>query len=174
MESKSVDALKQLFEINNGIIMACFKDLKPDHYTQDFHGISPIIYQAGHLTAMRYNLAKHLGIDISLVDREMKDPEMYNRPFDASLEYDRMEIKNDWEKITTLLSAKFDLISVEELEKNIETQLPITNKNILGLLSFYFWHEAYHLGQMGALRKRFGHQDIMRTWYEIVKGKAIA
>ena len=42
------------------------------------------------------------------------------------------------------------------LERRPGADSPHAEKTVLEALSFYAWHEPYHLGQLGTLRAQFG------------------
>jgi len=171
MKASSVIALESILDINNLTILSVYKDLKPEHYYAQLEGsyFAPITWQAGHITNSRFGLAKDLGIDVSTIRREMTDPEMFNKAYDPSLNYDGMEIKSDWDAITAKIKERIATITEEEFLAEIETKLPTKDKTSRGVMSFMMWHESYHLGQMGGLRKYFGYLDVQHTFYDVVQ-----
>ncbi len=171
MKPSSVISLEGILNINNLTILSVYKDLKPEHYYSQLEGsyFAPISWQAGHITNNRFQIAEVLGIDLSTIEREMKTPELYNKAYDTSLKYDGIEIKNDWDTITEKINGRLAIITEIEFTATIETKLPTQDKSPRGIMSFMMWHESYHLGQMGGLRKYFGYLDVQHTFYDVIK-----
>ncbi len=66
--------------------------------------------------------------------------------------------------LTARLDASFDALvqglqSVSSAQLEVEAQLWDKPQPLGGLLAFFFWHEAYHVGQLNLLRQVAGKND---------------
>jgi hypothetical protein len=71
------------------------------------------------------------------------------------------ELKNSFGEIGNLLTERLDHITDEELDASSPKDFPVADKSVRGGLAFLAWHEAYHVGQMGFLRKWLGFQSLV-------------
>lgn len=108
----------------------------------------------GHLTASRYGMAGLLGNTDepswrSLFSRgaEIKDKSAY--PSFA-------ELKKAWQDVSEKLHDCLTHVRNEELAAPSDLEFPGVDKTIGGSLAFLHFHEAYHLGQLGYLRRLLG------------------
>jgi len=68
------------------------------------------------------------------------------------------EITSRWKNSSAAISEGIGHIPEEVLEAKAPVQAPIADDTIRGLLSFLVSHEAYHIGQLGLLRKMSGKE----------------
>ena len=77
------------------------------------------------------------------VNRGIVEPEKYP-PIE--------EIRNRWEQVTDTVRGRLNELTAEELSEPGK-RLPIEMPDLLGGFTFLVWHESYHVGQMGYVRK---------------------
>ena len=106
--------------------------------------LNPIIWIAGHMATYRCKLAHALGrpVDHGWGDRfdrgtEVSDP----RPFPSV------------GKATEVLEQRFEELTEDELSATAPRDFPFPDKTIRGMIFFLSYHESYHLGQIGFLKK---------------------
>ncbi len=68
---------------------------------------------------------------------------------DASLQ----ELKASWTRSAAQLKALFDGVSAEQLAQESAKKVPIGDSSVSGAVSFFAWHESYHVGQIGTALK---------------------
>jgi DinB family protein len=68
------------------------------------------------------------------------------------------EITAKWKATAGAISNGISNIPEDVLAAKSPTQAPIADDTIRGLLSFLISHEAYHIGQLGMLRKMAGKE----------------
>jgi uncharacterized damage-inducible protein DinB len=107
-----------------------------------------------HVVQSRHTIAKTAGLEIespfeALTKGRRSIAEMRSMPA-------MDELREDWKKLTGELRVRFGQISPAELDKDTGIGLPVDDKSVLGVLAFLFMHEAYHIGQLGLLRKQVG------------------
>jgi uncharacterized damage-inducible protein DinB len=106
---------------------------------------------AGHIASARYGVADSLGIKAkcpwgNLYDRgaEVADKAKY-----PSLQ----EIKTVWKDISAKIVKGLQEATEEQLSKEPEWQGPGMENSVRGVITFLSFHESYHMGQLGYLRK---------------------
>jgi uncharacterized damage-inducible protein DinB len=68
------------------------------------------------------------------------------------------EITSKWNQVSANISEGISKIPEEVLAAKSPSQAPIADDSIRGLVSFLISHEAYHIGQLGILRKLIGKE----------------
>ena len=63
----------------------------------------------------------------------------------------------DWDTITSKFSEALSALTTEQLDAKAPFPSPLGD-TIGGMLAFLAHHEAYHIGQLGILRKYFGKE----------------
>ena len=107
-----------------------------------------------HVVQSRHHIAKMMGLELvdpfaPLTKGRRSIAEMQGMP---ALE----EVRAEWKRLTGELRVRFGQISPAELDKDTGTGLPIDDKSVLGVVAFLLMHEAYHIGQLGLLRRQVG------------------
>ncbi len=101
----------------------------------------------GHILHCRYMLAGRLGLDV-----ESPFGDTYWKAIEDK-KYPKMEeVVNDFPKISEKLIQQIKSKSDEELDHRAAQDQP----SLADMLSFFSYHEAYHLGQIGYARKIIG------------------
>lgn len=102
----------------------------------------------GHLTTCRFML-------LNLIGGKESDPyfNIYFKEISNETKYpDLKTISNNWDKASKLLIDKISSMSDEV----IESPIPDKGGSPKDFISFFTYHEAYHLGQIGYARKILG------------------
>ena len=102
----------------------------------------------GHLATCRFML-------LNLIGGKENDPyfNLYFKAIADDARYPSLPvIKNNWEQATGLLIQKIESLTEEEM--NLE--IPGKGGRPKDFISFFIYHEAYHLGQVGYARKFLG------------------
>ncbi len=61
-----------------------------------------------------------------------------------------------WNEVSPSISGRFNHLPEELLDSPAPSQSPIPDESFRGLIAFLLSHEAYHVGQLGILRKLAG------------------
>lgn len=107
--------------------------------------VNHINWLLGHLTTCRFML-------LNLIGGKEADPHfnIYFKSISNETDYPELqEIKKNWDKISALLIEKIGSIS----EEDMESEIPGKGGRPKDFISFFTYHEAYHLGQVGYARK---------------------
>ena len=111
-----------------------------------------LLWVAGHIAHTRAALAQLMGADFESPLKE------FNDPIDDSRTYADLEtVKDVFAQATNALHTSLPLVSDEALAGPAPWQLPVSDQTLGGAIAFLVQHEAYHVGQMGLLRKALGY-----------------
>jgi uncharacterized damage-inducible protein DinB len=111
--------------------------------------------QVNHLNWLLGHLATCRLMLLNLIGGNAADPyfNIYFKSISEENKYPSLkEIKENWDFATNLLIEKIESISEEEME----TEIPGKGGGPRDFISFFIYHEAYHLGQIGYARKLLG------------------
>ncbi|MBA3828439.1 MAG: DinB family protein [Taibaiella sp.] len=154
----ATSVLKIQFDLQTRLFRNTLLDIADEETNDKFdEGINSIKWLAGHLLNTRVSgLAKIAGVpsDDSYVA-------MFGRgsKWESGGDYPTIEtIMDKWESTSSAISAGLAALPDEVLQAKAPAQGPIADETILGLLSFLMHHEAYHIGQLGILRKMAGRE----------------
>jgi len=128
-----------------------------DAHARNSEDINHIKWVAGHLLNTRMtSIAKVAGL---------QPDDAYSAQFgrgvslDPGADYPPIgEITAKWKETAAAISEGINNIPEEVLAAKSPAQAPIADDSIRGLLSFLLSHEAYHIGQLGILRKLAGKE----------------
>ncbi len=108
---------------------------------------------AGHVAHTRASIANMLGASFE------SPLEAYNKAIeDNSKLVDLDTIQEVFTGATNALHGALSTASEELLDSPAPFELPITDNTMGGFVAFLVQHEAYHIGQMGILRKALGYE----------------
>ena len=89
--------------------------------------------------------------------------------FDAATDISTMkeypplyEIMAEWDELHEATLACMEGLSTVELDAESPAPFPTEDTSILGAIAFLAFHEAYHVGQMGLVRKYLGFEPVVQ------------
>ena len=119
-----------------------------------------LAFIACHALDSRFYLMK-------LAGRERTNP--WRALFDAATDITTMkeypplyELVAEWDELHEATLAHLAEMSAAELDAESPARFPPDDRSILGGIAFLAFHEAYHVGQMGLVRKYFGFDPVVR------------
>lgn len=118
-----------------------------------------LLWITGHLTLSRSRMVKLAGGDAEFAWTDLFSRGSAIQEPAAYPSLDR--ILEAWDKTSGLLLAALPKMTPEQLFSKSPQSVPGDDKSIRGALSFLVYHEAYHIGQMGYLRKMLGHESLV-------------
>jgi uncharacterized protein YndB with AHSA1/START domain/uncharacterized damage-inducible protein DinB len=111
-----------------------------------------VLWIAGHLAHNRGAIANMIG---STIESPL---EIFNKELDPKATYPGLDdILEFHTKATHEIITRIPLADEKMLTGNAPFELPIADGSLHGVLTFFAQHEAYHIGQMGLLRRQLGH-----------------
>jgi uncharacterized damage-inducible protein DinB len=120
--------------------------------------VNHIKWLAGHLLATRYGFKELGGLDVENPYAELF---AHGKPIDDHATYPPLDdIRERWNAISSKISEAFVNLPSEIADGPSPVNVPVGDMTLGGFLSFLMHHEAYHLGQMGILRKYLGKEGM--------------
>ncbi|MFQ5570638.1 MAG: DinB family protein [Rhodothermales bacterium] len=123
--------------------------------------VNNIKWLAGHLTSTRYSM-KQIG--------QLEEDDPYSELFSHGhglrddVEYPSIKaIKTHWNAISERISTGMARLPEAVLAGPAPAKVPIDDGTMGGMLAFLMHHEAYHIGQMGILRRYLGKEAMKYT-----------
>ena len=71
------------------------------------------------------------------------------------------ELVAEWDELHEATLAALDGLSAADLDATSAARFPTEDGSILGGITFLAFHEAYHVGQLGLVRKFFGLDPVV-------------
>ena len=120
---------------------------------------NPLLWLAGHVTQFRSRLLILIG-----VPRDFPWPQIFDtgaKVGPASLYPEPEALVALWEEQSALLEERLAALSEAELAAPPGLKVPSTDATLRGAVGYFSLHEAYHVGQMGYVRKWLGMTPII-------------
>jgi uncharacterized damage-inducible protein DinB len=115
--------------------------------------VNHIKWLAGHLVNTRLMMKDMAGLEA--------DPKfaVFEGKLDSSIKYPTLDvIKTKWNEIAGKLSTGLKNLPEQVLNGPAPTKTPIGGDTMHDFLGFLMHHEAYHIGQLGIMRKTVGKE----------------
>ena len=142
------------FQMQTGFFDKAVEGINQGHSLKRMNEkINHISWITGHIVSCRYMLCGMLGVKAS-----EPFPEFFGnlKGIDESFSYPNLdELTADMPAITKELTKKLSEMSDEELQKEA------FGGKLVDIIQFFIYHEAYHIGQIGILRKALGYEAII-------------
>lgn len=149
----SLIALKEVLKINTNLFRNSILDLSEQESNTTFsENSNSFNYIFGHNIGARFFMASLLGNK-----SEFNYASLYHgqeKPFDQNTVYPTLaELKPEFETITQRLINLLETVSDDVLNSTLPFEFPYVENSALSGVLFLAQHEAYHIGQLGFLRK---------------------
>ena len=154
------ECISGMFKTNTDIVNRAIEGILPEHWFLKLGEASNhLMWVAGHLVVSRGTVLKTLGSEwsapwSSLFARGAKLASTDQYP---GVE----EIRKAWKDVSERLSASLAAVPAEVLTKPAPEGRPSFDRKVGGLVAFLAFHETYHVGQVGYLRKWLGYGQIV-------------
>ncbi|MFT4601615.1 MAG: hypothetical protein ACI857_001798 [Arenicella sp.] len=110
---------------------------------------------SGHAVSARYNMAALLGLNVTQPHADLFD---HGSSIDPTKTYPSVETTlADFEAISETVIEGLNNTSDEMMSQKAPMPCPMGD-TVGDLFAFFAHHEAYHIGQLGILRKYFGNE----------------
>lgn len=147
--------LHSLFFLNTKLFTNCLDGVDKDTYLKmPDGGLNNIAFLACHCLDARFYMAHLAGLQIINPFKEVFDKIRKPDQFEEFPPVDIISIT--WKETAKLIENKMLIITGEELSKEAPMQMPLVEKTVIGGITFFLQHEAYHIGQIALLRRYFG------------------
>jgi DinB superfamily len=148
-----------LMDIVDNLYAKALHGLDPAELTRaPAENANPMIWMAGHLAQSRVRLGRLLGVEAevpwpSLFQRESSPP--------AADQYPALsDIRRVWDQAASALRTRLRGMKDADLYGELEVKIPSTDGTLRGAIVFALFHEGYHVGQMGYVRRTLGRDRI--------------
>jgi hypothetical protein len=120
---------------------------------------NPLLWLAGHVTHFRTRLLTLVGVPRDFPWGSLFDTGAKVGP--ASLYPKPDDITAVWEELSELLVQRLSTLTEADLATPPAARVPSTDATLRGAIGYFSLHEAYHVGQMGYVRKWLGKTPII-------------
>jgi len=131
-----------------------------DDFKKEIGKHNPVIWIIGHLILCRQRLMKTLGHDIDIKE-SAKQFDMGSKIEDLDHSLTGKELLEEFNQLHQTFMKFLDTVSEETLAQPIERELPNMPKTKEASVQFLNFHETYHLGQLGSLRRIMGKDSLL-------------
>ncbi|NNG15807.1 MAG: DinB family protein [Gemmatimonadales bacterium] len=146
--------IAESLKLTDFIMQVVTKDLTDDVARRQARGDegASIAWVIGHLLHYRHELMKILG---SPEDDPFKE---FSGSATDGMDYPALEeLTKSWAEVSQRVLAVVSRATDQQIEAALPADGgPHAERRVLDTLIFFTWHEAYHMGQLGTLRKQFG------------------
>ena len=147
------------FRMNGGLLDKSIEGLTADEWhRRPGDCANSMIWVAGHIVWARHRVLFFLGkewsrpwLPVFVRGSNAADTGLYPSP---------QELTYAWHDVKVVLTATLKEISADALSVPGPEKLPSFDGMLSGAVSFMAWHETYHVGQAGYLRRLLGHEQV--------------
>lgn len=140
-----------------------FSDEETNQRLNGYLQINHVKYLAGHLLNSQYGLATTVGLNPVIKWDELFAVMGMSEAKDGINYPDIEEIKLEWNNLYQPLRKKLEGLEYENLEEIPPAPFDQVAANVGQLWAFINHHMAYHIGQIGILRRGFGKEPMQYT-----------
>jgi hypothetical protein len=158
------------FDLHNILynnVLAGFTDEETNRRLYGDTKLNHIKYLAGHLLNSQYGFGFLAGVRLDVKWDEMFAAMGRSEARDDITYPAIEEIKAEWNSIYEPSRSALTQLTVEEISKTppkpvdkVFENSPVFDNTIAGFLTFLNHHQAYHIGQIGILRRGFGKEPM--------------
>lgn len=156
----SIGTVAEQFRITTNLFIKAMSGLEAEEAMRRPGPVSnPLLWLAGHVTHFRTRLLTLVGVPKDFPWESIFDTgarvgpaEMYPKPD---------ELVAAWEEVSELLMERLGTLTEEDLATPPLARVPSTDATLRGAIGYFSLHEAYHVGQMGYVRKWLGMTPII-------------
>ena len=147
-----------MFKANTDLVAKATEGISPEQwFLKPCDASNHLMWVMGHMVWARGNLLKTLGSDGALpwasqFARGAKPADIVKFPAVD-------EVRKAWSDVSARLNTSLAEVPAEVLEKPHDK--PTFDGKVGGFVAFLAFHETYHVGQVGYLRKWLGHSPLV-------------
>lgn len=150
-----LNALALQLELNERLFLNAIRDFPPDLWLKRFGDASNhAAFLALHLVDARCFLLRLLGVsafhgfeDTGKNATRLEDISEYPAP---------LAVAESWQRVNSDIRSVLEEIDPETLRSRAPHEFPVNDASVFGAVVFLAQHEAYHLGQLGIIRRAVG------------------
>jgi hypothetical protein len=120
---------------------------------------NPLLWLAGHVIHFRTRMLSLVGVPRDFPWGGLFDTGSKVGPAESYPEPE--ELVAMWEELSELLVERLGVLTEADLAAPPTAKVPTTDATLRGAIGYFSLHEAYHVGQMGYVRKWLGMTPII-------------
>jgi uncharacterized damage-inducible protein DinB len=160
MMDSAIESVLQGMDLNSQLYRGALEGLSREELSRRCGPeSSPVIWIAGHLVSGRYGMAGLAGIKVVGPWQDLF--KRYSRIVEPVAYPEVDEIERAWTEISSRLIGRLGQLTDVELDSPSPRKFPVADNTVRAGLAFLLWHESYHIGQMGFLRKWLGYESLV-------------
>lgn len=152
--------LSKLFEMNYGALYRNLEGIThDDSVVMPEPGGNPINWVVGHVVATRSRMFLMLKLEVIWNNEAtMLYSGLDGTGWSPAAAMDLKEIESDLARSQSVLMSALDEMTGRDLNRRSED-----GRTLAEILGFFHFHEAYHVGQVGVLRRVLGKQGVIKA-----------
>lgn len=154
----SISPIITQFQLQTRLFNNCLEGFNKEYNKQPNATTNHAAWLAGHILFARTNMANLLGMNL---------PNPYDKlyanfkPLETGATYPEVpDVTKNWDELSNKFLAKLDGLTEDVLNSASPIQLPVSDGTMRGTLAFFAHHEAYHIGQLGLVRRYHGYDGM--------------
>lgn len=156
----SIGPVAEQFRITTNLFIKAMSGVSTDDAMRRPGPVSnPLLWLAGHVTQFRSRLLILVGVPNDFPWPDVFDTGAKVGPRELYPEPERLVTL--WEEQSERLMGRLAALTQEELMAPPGLRVPSTDATLRGAIGYFSLHEAYHVGQMGYVRKWLGMSPII-------------
>lgn len=156
----SIGTVAEQFRITTNLFIKAMSDIDKETAMRRPGPMSnPLLWLAGHVIHFRTRMLSLIGVTRDFPWGDVFDTG--SRVGDASQYPEPSVILAAWEEMSELLMERLATLTDEDLVVPPIARVPSTDATLRGAIGYFSLHEAYHVGQMGYVRKWLGMTPII-------------
>ena len=156
----SIGTVAEQFRITTNLFIKAMSDVDKDQAMRRPGPVSnPLLWLAGHVIQFRTRMLTLLG-----APREFPWGSIFDtgaKVGAAGIYPQPEELVAKWEELSEVLMDRLSALTEEDLVTPPSARVPTTDATLRGAIGYFSLHEAYHVGQMGYVRKWLGLTPII-------------
>ncbi|WP_437759684.1 DinB family protein [Sorangium sp. So ce1389] len=151
----------QIFKTSDYYMERSLAGLDPGDLRRRAGRANSILWTVGHVTVGRCRVVHALG-----GRREIPWVSVFGKgssEVDGAEMPELAEVLSLWNELREELPLRLDRLDEKDLEAPWPYELPCSGQTVLGTITYFAFHEAYHLGQVSHGRKALGRGLARRT-----------
>ena len=156
----SIGTVAEQFRITTNLFIKAMSDIQKDEAMRRPGPMSnPLLWLAGHVIHFRTRLLTLVGVprdfpwgDVFDTGSKVGDERIYPSP---------EELVSAWEELSEILMDRLATLTEADLMRPPSARVPTIDATLRGAIGYFSLHEAYHVGQMGYVRKWLGMTPII-------------
>jgi uncharacterized damage-inducible protein DinB len=149
-----MESLKEIFELQTRLLNNVLSGIEENNAAVRLGGnTNHIAWLTGHIVSSRHAIVNLIG---GTMDYQYDDLFGQGKGLEDTQYPSLHDLKSAWDTCSISLMGQLGQLERTALEEEAPIKVPLGNGSMRSLIAFFAHHEAYHIGQLGILRKYFG------------------